>query len=163
MGLKESRRQRAERESRIFLAGTPAGWESGRVPEGRHGEAAGARQAPPDRPGPGDRIPQSEEEIQVNPIEPSPYERTIFVCCNEKEPGEAACAARGSRELQAKLKAHLKSKGLQGRMRVSRSLCLGLCEQGPNVCIMPENAWYARVTPADLPEIQRTWIDPLAR
>ena len=26
---------------------------------------------------------------------PSPYERVIFVCCNEREPGEDACANRG--------------------------------------------------------------------
>lgn len=96
-------------------------------------------------------------------LTPQPYERTIFVCCNEKEPGEAACAARGSRALQEQLKAHMKSKNLKGRMRVSRSLCLGLCEQGPNVCVMPENVWYSNVTAADLAEIQRTWIDPLAK
>ena len=57
----------------------------------------------------------------------------------------------------------MKSKNLKGRMRVSRSLCLGLCEQGPNVCVMPENVWYSNVTAADLAEIQRKWIDPLAK
>jgi (2Fe-2S) ferredoxin len=91
-----------------------------------------------------------------------PYERTIFVCCNEKEPGEAACAARGSREIQEKLKARLKDLGLKGRARVSRSLCLGLCEQGPNVCVMPENAWYTGVTAGDVDRIAREWIEPLA-
>ncbi|HYF01026.1 MAG TPA: (2Fe-2S) ferredoxin domain-containing protein [Planctomycetota bacterium] len=93
---------------------------------------------------------------------PPPYERVLFVCCNEREKGEDACANRGSAELQAKLKAYMKSKGLQGRVRVTRSLCLGLCAQGPNVCVMPENVWYSRVTEQDLPEIQRRWIDPLA-
>lgn len=91
-----------------------------------------------------------------------PFERLILVCCNEREPGEAACANRGSAELQKRLKAHMKSKGLQGRVRVSRSLCLGACALGPNVCIMPENAWYHGVTAADLEALQREWIDPLA-
>jgi (2Fe-2S) ferredoxin len=99
----------------------------------------------------------------MNPIEPKPYERIIFVCCNEREPGEAACANRGSRALQEELKAYMKSKNLKGRCRVSRSLCLGLCDVGPNLCIMPENVWYRGVRPEDLAEIERTWIDPLAR
>ena len=99
----------------------------------------------------------------MDAIEPKPYERILFVCCNEKEPGLASCGARGSKELQEKLKAYLKSKGLQGRCRVSRSLCLGLCELGPNIVVMPENVWYKGVGAADLAEIQKTWIDPLEK
>ena len=90
-----------------------------------------------------------------------PFERVIFVCCNERESGEAACANRGSAELQKQLKAYMKSKNLQGRCRVSKSLCLGLCAQGPNICVMPENAWYHGVTSADLEEIQKKWIDSM--
>jgi hypothetical protein len=26
---------------------------------------------------------------------------------------------------------------------------------------MPDNVWYTRVTPGDLEEIQKTWIDPM--
>ena len=88
-----------------------------------------------------------------------PFDRVIFVCCNEREPGEAACANRGSAELQKKLKVHVKSKGLQDKIRVARSLCLGPCAEGPNVCVMPENKWYHGVSEADLPEISRKWID----
>jgi (2Fe-2S) ferredoxin len=95
-------------------------------------------------------------------MKPKPYERILLVCCNEREPGEAACANRGSRELQEKLKAYMKAKNLKGRCRVSRSLCLGLCDVGPNLCIMPENVWYTGVTPGDLEEIQKKWIDPMA-
>jgi (2Fe-2S) ferredoxin len=91
-----------------------------------------------------------------------PYERVIFVCCNQREPGEAACANRGSAELQKNLKDHLKTKNLQGRARVARSLCLGLCAQGPNVCVMPENVWYSGVGEKDLEEIKRRWIDSLS-
>ncbi|HXG61324.1 MAG TPA: (2Fe-2S) ferredoxin domain-containing protein [Planctomycetota bacterium] len=96
-----------------------------------------------------------------SPVRP-PYERILFVCCNERGPGEDACGNRGSLELQKKLKEYAKSRNLQGRVRVSRAMCLGLCAVGPNVCVMPENVWYRRVTEADLPEIQRRWIDPLA-
>ena len=92
-----------------------------------------------------------------------PFERILFVCCNEREAGEAACANRGSAELQKELKAYVKSLNLKGRCRISRSLCLGLCAEGPNICVMPENVWYHGVTPADLKEIREKWIDPLAK
>ena len=92
-----------------------------------------------------------------------PFERVLFVCCNEREAGEAACANRGSAELQKRLKAYMKSKGLQGRCRVVRSLCLGVCASGPNICVMPENVWYHGVTGTDLEEIQKKWIDSMTK
>ncbi len=93
----------------------------------------------------------------------APFERVLFVCCNERPPGEDSCGTRGSAELQKKLKEYAKSKGLQGRCRVSRAMCLGLCAIGPNVCVMPENVWYHGVSDADLEEIRRKWIDPLEK
>ncbi|HEX7899032.1 MAG TPA: (2Fe-2S) ferredoxin domain-containing protein [Planctomycetota bacterium] len=98
----------------------------------------------------------------MNELTPKPFERLILVCCNERQPGEAACANRGSGEFQKKLKEYAKSKGLQGKVRVSRSLCLGLCEKGPNICVMPDNVWHAGVTEKDLEEIKKRWIDPMA-
>lgn len=98
----------------------------------------------------------------MDELAPKPFERILLVCANEREPGEAACANRGSGEFQKKLKAYAKAKGLQGRLRVSRTMCLGLCEKGPNICVMPENVWYSGVTEKDLEEIRRLWIDPLA-
>ena len=97
----------------------------------------------------------------MDEMKQKPYERIIFVCCNQKDPAEASCAQRGSAEFQKELKEYMKSKKIQG-LRVSRSLCLGLCEQGPNICVMPENAWYTGVTAKDLDEIKSTWIDPMA-
>lgn len=92
----------------------------------------------------------------------SPFERIIFVCVNERPAGEDACAGRNSKPLQESLKAYVKQKGLKGRVRVSRVMCLGRCEVGPNIAIMPDNVWYAHVAPKDLDEIKRLYIDPLA-
>ncbi|HTF57053.1 MAG TPA: (2Fe-2S) ferredoxin domain-containing protein [Planctomycetota bacterium] len=91
----------------------------------------------------------------------APYERVIFVCCNEREPGEDACANRGSAALQKELKAIVKEKGLKGRVRVSRAMCFGLCSEGPNICVMPDNVWYRGVGPADLPAIIAKHVEPL--
>lgn len=96
----------------------------------------------------------------MNEMPKPPYRRTIFVCCNEREPGEAACANRGSKELQKKLKEAVEQKGLKGNIRVSRALCFGLCSVGPNVCVMPENVWVNGVSEADLPAFIDRWINP---
>lgn len=92
---------------------------------------------------------------------PAPYEKTLFVCCNEREPGEDACANRGSAALQKELKAMVKDKGLKGRVRVSRAMCFGLCSEGPNICVMPDNIWYRGVGPADLATIYARHVAPL--
>ncbi len=91
-----------------------------------------------------------------------PYRRLILVCGHERASGEDACANRGSAEIHRGLKEYVKSKGLKGLCRVARSSCLGLCETGPSLCVLPENVWYSRVTPADVEEIRRKWIDPLS-
>ena len=92
---------------------------------------------------------------------PAPYERIIFVCCNEREPGEDACANRGAAALQKELKAMVKDRGLKGRLRVSRAMCFGLCAEGPIICVMPDNVWYNHVGPADLPAIVAKHVAPL--
>ena len=90
-----------------------------------------------------------------------PYERVIFVCCNERPPGEDACANRGSDEIRRRLKEFVKSRGLQRRLRVCRAMCFDLCSIGPNLCVMPDNVWYHEVTLADLPKIVEKHIAPL--
>ncbi len=82
-----------------------------------------------------------------------PYERMILVCCNDRVTGEASCGPRGGAEHFKALKAEVKARGLAGRIRVTKSMCLGPCEKGPNVCIQPENLWYHGVAAADLPAI----------
>ncbi len=90
-----------------------------------------------------------------------PYERVIFVCCKERDPGKDACANRGSVDILEKLKETVYAKGLKGRIRVARSMCFDLCSMGPNVAIMPENVWYRGVTMDDVPKIVAQWVDPL--
>jgi (2Fe-2S) ferredoxin len=90
-----------------------------------------------------------------------PFQRVLLVCVRERPEGGAACGSRGGDAIQAKLKEYAKSRGLQGRCRVSRVHCLGLCAGGPNVAVMPENVWYSAVSLADVDAIGRKWIDPL--
>lgn len=82
---------------------------------------------------------------------PIPYRKTAFVCVHARADGRVACGnpGRGGPEVLAALKDGVKAAGLQGRVRVARSGCLDLCEQGPNVFLHPDNEWFSGVTPAN--------------
>ena len=75
----------------------------------------------------------------------------IFVCENKREEGDC-CAPNGER-LRELLKQAVKDKGLAEKIRVSRSGCLDVCAQGPNVLLMPDNIWFKQVEEKDVPEI----------
>ena len=86
---------------------------------------------------------------------PVPYKKTVFVCTNAREGGRVACGnpGQGGLELCESLKHAVKQKGLKAQIRVTRSGCLDLCEQGPNAFIYPGDQWLSGVTTADVPEI----------
>lgn len=93
---------------------------------------------------------------------PQPYECLILVCTNLKEDGRACCAARGSEEIRVALAGAVDACGLKGRVRVSRTGCLGRCSEGPNVMVFPEGAWYAGVSHGGLSEIIGRHVSPCA-
>ncbi len=81
--------------------------------------------------------------------------RYVLVCTNEREPDnpKGSCAACGSVELRERLKELIEKKGLKGRSRILKTSCLDTCENGPTVCIMPDNVWYGGVRLEDAEEI----------
>lgn len=86
---------------------------------------------------------------------PVPFQKTVFVCVNAREGGRVACGnpGRGGVELCEALKHAVKAQGLKGKVRVAKSGCLDLCEQGPNAFIYPGGEWLSGVTAADVPGI----------
>lgn len=88
---------------------------------------------------------------------PVPFRKTVFVCVNVREGGRVACGnpGRGGVELCEALKAAAKAAGLKGKVRVAKSGCLDLCEQGPNAFVYPGGEWLSGVTAADVPDIVR--------
>jgi (2Fe-2S) ferredoxin len=88
--------------------------------------------------------------------------RYLFVCVNRRPDGtpKGSCAARGSVELHAKLKALLKQRGLaEDEVRACTSSCLDTCWAGPSIAVEPDHYFYGRVGEADLEAI----VDGLAR
>ena len=79
----------------------------------------------------------------------------MFVCLNERDPSnpKGCCAAKGAKEIKAKLKRMAYEAGLKGRVRINSAGCLDSCEYGVTVVIYPEAVWYARVTLDDVDEL----------
>ena len=79
------------------------------------------------------------------------FERYAFVCTNERPEGERiSCGKLCGKELYAKLKEAVKQAGLADKIRVSKSGCLDVCEEGANVLIYPENLWLHHVELSDV-------------
>ncbi len=83
----------------------------------------------------------------------SPYAAHLFVCVNDRKGERRSCADGGGGALKEALKAGVQVRGWKGRVRVSSSGCLGLCAQGPNVLVHPQQIWFSAVTPADVESI----------
>lgn len=81
----------------------------------------------------------------------APYQCHIFVCVNDRQGARKSCADGSSAELRLRLKERIAACGFPpGTVRVSQSLCLGLCSEGPNVVIYPQNLHFPAVGPDDV-------------
>jgi NADP-reducing hydrogenase subunit HndC len=92
---------------------------------------------------------------------PSPYRKTVLVCTNVHEDGRTSCGdpARGGGAICETLKASAKKAGLKGKVRIVRCGCLGLCEQGPNAMVQPDNELLSDLKLADVDEILKSLTD----
>lgn len=81
-----------------------------------------------------------------------PFQKIVFVCTNRRdEPCDRpSCGFRGGDALRDRLKAMVKERRLQSRIRVSQSGCQDRCADGPNIMVFPDNVWYSGVTEKDL-------------
>jgi NADH:ubiquinone oxidoreductase subunit E len=94
-------------------------------------------------------------------IEKEGYDLHILICSNTKEKGQS-CGPKGGQEIVDHLKSWVKSpdSGLQGKVRVNKSGCLGKCESGVACVAYPKGEWVFEATPGDLPAIE-AWIRSL--
>ena len=86
---------------------------------------------------------------------PSPFGTAIFVCTNKRPDGhpKPCCADRGGAELRAELKNMVKESGLDMKVKVFTSGCLGGCERGPMALKYPDGELMMDVSRDDLPGI----------
>ena len=81
--------------------------------------------------------------------------RYVLVCTNERaaDDPKGSCANCGSVEVRERMKSLLEEKNLKGRARILATSCMDVCENGPVVCVMPDNVWYGGVRPGDVEDI----------
>ena len=73
----------------------------------------------------------------------------IFVCAT---PGEDRCGFKGGGELLERFREEVEGLGLSPHS-VLRNACARRHEEGPVVFVFPDDVWYTRVTPEDVPKI----------
>lgn len=83
------------------------------------------------------------------------YAHHVFFCLNQRDGGQACCAALGAETAFDRCKAAVKQAGLAGagKVRVNRAGCLDRCDEGPVCVVYPEGVWYQYVDAADIDEI----------
>ncbi len=86
----------------------------------------------------------------------SPYVSHVFVCTHDRGGERKSCADNNSHLIKSKLKEFVNERGWRGKIRISTSGCMGLCANGPNVMIYPQQIWFHEVYPDDVDKIVST-------
>ena len=83
------------------------------------------------------------------------FKHHVFFCCNQRPPGEGCCNALGASEMQTYAKDRISELELKGRgkVRISKSGCMGRCGEGPVLVVYPEAVWYRYGSVEDVEEI----------
>ncbi|KTC92534.1 (2Fe-2S) ferredoxin domain-containing protein [Fluoribacter dumoffii] len=83
------------------------------------------------------------------------YEKHVLICTNQKAAGKQCCANTGGEPFFDHMKSRLLELEMHGpgKIRVSKSGCLGRCSSGPCIVIYPEGVWYTYSSFADIDEI----------
>lgn len=79
----------------------------------------------------------------------------VFFCVNQREAGEACCAAKGAQAMRDYAKQKIKALKLagKGQCRISNAGCMDRCGEGPVLVVYPEGTWYTYVDQDDIDEI----------
>ena len=87
-------------------------------------------------------------------------EKHIFVCINVREEGRDCCSAVGGVEVFRKIKEYVMSRGLASRIWITRTGCLGFCNNvGATVVIYPDQLWFKEVKKDEVQKIKDFILD----
>ncbi len=91
------------------------------------------------------------EELNENQSAELERRKTIenrISCCTA-----AGCISCGAERVKKSIADHIKSSGLQGKVEVSGTGCMGLCSRGPLVYSERDDVMYGEVEPEDAPAL----------
>lgn len=78
--------------------------------------------------------------------------KKIVVCVNYRaNPDQPSCAARGSLELAQCLQAEIRNRNLD--IPMEQLHCMGFCDQGPNIRLVPGGRFFHMLTLEDIPQV----------
>ena len=94
------------------------------------------------------------QQINIRPL------KHILVCTNERDDGRDFCAKVDGIEIYRNLKEWIKSNGLSSSVWVTRTGCLGFCnEEGTTVVIYPDKRWFYKVRKENIEEIKQMLVE----
>jgi predicted metal-binding protein len=72
----------------------------------------------------------------------------LFICTNTKSDG-SGCGPLNASHLVDELKPWIKENGLKEQLKVTRSGCLGHCQEGVAAVCYPQNQWFTKLASTD--------------
>ncbi|MES1981293.1 MAG: NAD(P)H-dependent oxidoreductase subunit E [Pseudomonadota bacterium] len=84
------------------------------------------------------------------------FDKHVFFCTNQREPGKECCNNFGAQHMRDYVKKKVKALGIssaENRIRINTAGCLDRCAEGPVLVVYPEGVWYTYVDEQDLDEI----------
>lgn len=82
----------------------------------------------------------------------SKYKYRVLVCAG------GGCVSADCHEVKDALLQSLKENGLEDQVLVSETGCIGTCNLGPVMVVMPEEVFYTRLRPKHIPEIVKSHL-----
>jgi NADH:ubiquinone oxidoreductase subunit F (NADH-binding)/(2Fe-2S) ferredoxin/Pyruvate/2-oxoacid:ferredoxin oxidoreductase delta subunit len=97
-------------------------------------------------------------EPLTSPSDLEKLRKNISAKKDPNKPAIAVCVSTGCEALGVKgvlqaFKEEFKKQGLEGKIEIKETGCLGFCEKGPRIVVYPEEIFYFRVKATDVPEI----------
>ncbi len=75
------------------------------------------------------------------------YQRTLLFCSG------TGCVSSGCGEVRDALIKELESAGLLSSVKLSLTGCIGICDVGPRMTVLPDGVFYCKLKPEDMKKI----------
>ena len=91
-----------------------------------------------------------------------PYKKHVFVCVNDSETYGKCCKNVNGDTAFTELKDFVINNGLTNDIWVTKTGCLGFCNDvGCTIVVYPDRAWFMQTTVDDLKKVKEFIVDGL--